>query len=52
MPKKKQEEKPAEQSKRFVDAVRELEAAGELNPIEAERAISDLVRSAALKKKG
>lgn len=38
MPKKKNQETQAEQSERFKKAVRDLEAAGELNPIEADKA--------------
>lgn len=37
MPKKKIEESQADQSKRFAKAVADLEAAGELNPIEANK---------------
>ena len=36
MPKKKTEKSQAEQSKRFAKAVADLEAAGELNPTEAD----------------
>ena len=34
-----------EQAKRFAEAVRDLEAAGELNPTEAEKVLDRLVRS-------
>lgn len=37
MPKKKTQETQAEQSERFRKTVRDLVAAGELNPIEADR---------------
>ena len=47
MPKKKIEESQAEQSKRFAKAVADLEAAGELNPTEAderfERAVGTIL---------
>ena len=36
MPKKKHEETQEQQSKRFLKAVADLEAAGELNPTEAD----------------
>ena len=36
MPKKKRQETQAEQSERFRNAVREMVAAGELNPTEAD----------------
>ena len=44
MPRKKQTEPPEAQSKRFREAVRALEAAGELNPIEADEALDSVVR--------
>jgi hypothetical protein len=37
MPKKKTQESQAEQSARFLEKVRELEAAGKLSPTEAAR---------------
>lgn len=49
MPKKKVEESQAEQSKRFRKAVRDLVAAGELNPTEADKRFDELVRSGAKK---
>ena len=33
-----------EQSRRFLDAVRDLEAAGELNPTDGERALDAILR--------
>lgn len=42
MPKKQKQESQAEQSKRFRKAVRELVAAGELNPTEADEAFAML----------
>ena len=51
MPKKKNEESPEEQFKRFQKAVKDLEDAGELNPIEAderfERAVEKILPSQA-----
>ena len=47
MPKKKVQETQAEQSKRFRKTVRDLEAAGELNPIVADKALDGIVRKAA-----
>lgn len=44
MPKKKPGMTPAEQSKAFRAKVRELVAAGELNPTEADAALDGLVR--------
>ncbi len=44
MPRKKQTEPPEAQSERFREAVRELEAAGELNPIDADAALDKIVR--------
>jgi polyhydroxyalkanoate synthesis regulator phasin len=43
MPKKKNQESQAEQSERFRNAVRDLVAAGELNPTEADEALSRMV---------
>lgn len=43
MPKKLKPENQAEQSERFRKAVRELEAAGELNPTEADEAFERLL---------
>ena len=43
MPKKKNPETQAEQSERFRKVVRELIDAGELNPIEADKALDKLV---------
>lgn len=46
MPKKKKPESDAEQSARFLAEVERLVAAGELNPIDADAALEQLVRSA------
>lgn len=46
MPKKKAQESPEKQRERFEKAVRDAIDAGELNPIEADRAFDDLVRKA------
>jgi polyhydroxyalkanoate synthesis regulator phasin len=43
MPKKKNQETQAEQSERFKQTVRELVAAGELNPTEADEAFEHLM---------
>jgi len=43
MPKKKRQETQTEQSERFQNAVREMVAAGELNPTEADNAVSSLL---------
>lgn len=43
MPKKKATETPEAQSQRFREAVRAAITAGELNPIEAERAIDRIL---------
>ena len=43
MPKKKNPESQIVQSERFRKAVRDLEAAGELNPTEADAAFEKLV---------
>lgn len=43
MPKKKKSESQEVQSERFRQAVRDLVAAGEINPIEADNALSNLV---------
>ena len=43
MPKKKIEESQADQSKRFAKAVADLEAAGELNPTEADKRMERFV---------
>ncbi len=45
MPKKKNQETQAEQSERFRKVVRDLIDAGELNPIETDKKISDFLRS-------
>lgn len=47
MPKKKNQETQEEQSERFRQTVRELVAAGELNPIEAENALDNLLSKSA-----
>lgn len=46
MPKKKRKETPEEQSARFRKEAEKLIEAGELNPTEAEAALSKLVNSA------
>jgi hypothetical protein len=55
MPKKKNQESPAAQSKRFVESARELEAAGELNLTAAatglKRVVGNLRPKKASKKK-
>ncbi len=43
MPKKKRQETQAEQSERFRNAVREMVAAGELSPTEADTAFEKLM---------
>jgi polyhydroxyalkanoate synthesis regulator phasin len=43
MPKKKAPETQVEQSERFRNAVRDMVAAGELNPIEAAKALDQLM---------
>jgi polyhydroxyalkanoate synthesis regulator phasin len=43
MPKKKVPETQAEQSERFRKAVRDMVAAGELNPTEADKAFARLL---------
>lgn len=45
MPKKKNPESQEEQSQRFEKAVADLVAAGELNPIDADKALEKLVRT-------
>jgi len=49
MPKKKPGMTPAQQSESFRAKVRELVAAGELDPTEADAALDGLVRKAAAK---
>ncbi len=44
MPKKLKSESQADQSERFREAVRALQAAGELNPTEADDVLDNLVR--------
>lgn len=46
MPKKKQEETPEAQAKRFREEVQKLIDAGELNPTEADAALDRLVSNA------
>lgn len=46
MPKRKRQETQAEQSARFRKAVREMVAAGELNPTEADSAFDSLLNNA------
>lgn len=48
MPKKKPGMTPAQQSANFRAKVRELEAAGELNPTDADAALDGLVRKTSL----
>lgn len=43
MPKKKAPESQSDQSERFRNAVRDMVAAGELNPTEADKAFEKLV---------
>ena len=50
MPKKKNLESQAEQSKRFRRVVRGLEAAGELSAIEADSAFEKLMKNVKLRK--
>lgn len=47
MPKRKETLSPEEQSQRFRDEVRRRIDAGELNPIEADAAMDNLIRSEA-----
>ncbi len=51
MPKKKSHESQSEQSERFRKTVRDLVAAGELNPTEADKAFERLMNSAVSKPK-
>ena len=44
MPKKKNQETQEEQSERFRQTVRDLVAAGELNPIDADNALDALLK--------
>ena len=46
VPKKKQPEPPDEQSKRFLADAQRMIDAGELNPIEADKALERLVLNA------
>jgi hypothetical protein len=50
MDKRKPGMTPEEQSKRFVEDAQKLIDAGELNPIEAEKAFARLTEAARLKK--
>lgn len=43
MPKKNKTETPKQQAERFAAEVERMKAAGELNPTEAEKALSSLV---------
>jgi polyhydroxyalkanoate synthesis regulator phasin len=52
MPKKKPGMTPEEQSEKFRDTVREMVAAGELNPTEADAAMERAMRGARLRKGG
>ena len=45
MPKKMNQETQADQSERFRKTVRDLVDAGELNPIEADKALEELILS-------
>lgn len=45
MPKKKKQESQEEQSERFRQTVRDLVAAGELNPTEADDVLDSLLKS-------
>ena len=49
MPKPKKKETPQEQARRFQAEVERLAAAGELSPIEAEKALDRLVADASTK---
>jgi hypothetical protein len=51
VPKKKQIEPPDEQSKRFVEEAQRMIDAGELNPIEADKAFERLTASLGVKGK-
>lgn len=51
MPKKLKAESQADQSERFRKAVRDLEAAGELNHIAADDVLDKLVRQSSAKKR-
>lgn len=48
MPKKRKLESPEEQSRRFLEAAQKLVDAGDLDPIEAERALDQVVRRAGI----
>ena len=50
MPKKKKQESQEEQSERFRQTVRDLVAAGELNPTEADEVLDGIVRNSAAKR--
>jgi polyhydroxyalkanoate synthesis regulator phasin len=50
MPKKKNQDSQEQQSERFKKAVRDLVAAGELNPIEADKAFVNLMDKVKVKK--
>ena len=50
MAKKKNQETQEEQSERFNKAVADLVAAGELNPIEADKRFEDLISKASSKR--
>lgn len=50
MPKKKNQETQKEQSERFNKTVRDLVDAGELSPIEADKALDGLVKQSPLRK--
>ena len=50
MPKKKAGMTPEEQSERFRAAVRDMVAAGELNPIEADRVLDKLASNTSFKR--
>lgn len=52
MPKKKHNETPDEQSARFRAEVERLIEAGELNPTEADRILSDLIQRQAVTEGG
>lgn len=51
MPKKKAQESQAEQSERFLNAVRDMVAAGELNHTEADEAFNSLMQQVVLEKR-
>lgn len=51
MPKKKKQETQAEQSERFKKAAQDMIDAGELNPIEADKALDTILKQSSSKPK-